>query len=100
MTGLAIIPEPSTALLLGFGLLELGIKTRMIRTSAIPPVIVVASPSVLTFDFDFHEPLGSNDEFSAVLFSVGPEQGPFFGQLERLTVQSSQMGSGSFDLSP
>jgi len=65
-----------------------------------PPVIVVASPSVLTFDFDFDEPLGSNDEFSAVLFSSGPGQGPFFGQLERFAVQSSQMGSGSFDLSP
>jgi hypothetical protein len=65
-----------------------------------PDVIVAGSETSLTFDFDFDEAAGSNDKFSAVLFSAGPNGGPFKGKLTRYSVNMSHAGTVSFDLAP
>lgn len=61
-------------------------------------VIPLSGAVSLRFDFEFDEAAGAQDEFSAVLFDAGAAGGPFFGELERFTVASTQSGVAEIDL--
>ena len=63
------------------------------------PNVIVPNPSTfLTFNYEFTEAAGDQDEFSAYLFDS--DNGPIFGLLETFTVSSSSSGVASFDLEP
>jgi hypothetical protein len=63
-------------------------------------VIVPGASTALSFDYTFDEAPGSDDEFSAVLFTSGAGGGPYHGKLVRKTIPSTQSGTMTFDLSP
>ena len=62
------------------------------------PFVIVPGPSTfLTFDFEFNEAPGNDDQFSAYLF-FAPD-GPLSGVLDQFSVDSTSAGMVSFDLS-
>ena len=61
--------------------------------------VILAAPSrLLTFGYDFNEPPGNDDVFSAVLFDSAV--GPLDGVLDGVDINATQAGTVAFDLSP